>query len=145
MSEFDIEKIKKRLEVIQRERTLLSDFKDLSCNEFVAEENITKYYATLHHIQVALQAVLDTAQYIVAHRVLGDYKENKEVFKILMEKKILSKKSAKSFEEAIGLRNILVHQYEDVNPKIVYEIIQTKLSDLDLFVKEIAKYLETIK
>ena len=63
-----------------------------------------------------------------------------------VDNKIGTKKEiAKTFEAAIGVRNILVHQYESVDPNEVYTIIQNNLSDFDRFVIEIADYLEREK
>jgi len=138
----DPTKIREKLKIIERERSLLEDFRGMSFEEFSTDEKIHEYYGALHHLQVALQAVLDVCQHIAAQKLLGPYKENKEVFALLSRKGILSEDVAKTFEAAVGVRNILVHQYEEVDPHKVYEVIQNNLSDFDRFVGEIGKYLE---
>lgn len=143
MTKIDNDKIKKKLDIIMRERVLLDDFVGIPYEEFVSPADpfsSNDYYAALHRLQLSLQAVLDISQYIVSHEVLGNYKENKEVFGLLAEKKIITTDLAKSLELAIGTRNIMVHQYEDVDPKVIYDIIQTKLSDFDAFVDQIVAF-----
>lgn len=140
----DKTKINERLKVIQRERSLLEDFVGMSFEQFTDDEKIHEYYGALHHLQVVLQAVLDICQHIAAQELLGPYKENKEVFKLLVGKKVLSKELGKTFEVAIGVRNILVHQYESVDPRKVYDVIQNRLSDFDRFTAEIGKYFDKI-
>lgn len=62
---------------------------------------------------------------------------------LLSRKEILSKEVAKTFEAAVGVRNILVHQYEEVDPRKVYEVIQNNLSDFDRFIGEIGELLKS--
>lgn len=138
----DVVKLREKLKVIQRERSLLEDFVGITFEDFTGDDKIHEYYGALHHLQVALQAALDTCQHIAAQKLLGPYKENKEVFGLLSRKGILSDEVGKIFEAAIGVRNILVHQYEDVDPKKVYNAIQNNLSDFDKFVDEIGEYLK---
>ena len=138
----DVVKLSEKLKVVQKERSLLEDFVGLTFEEFMADDKIHEYYGALHHLQIALQAVLDTCQHIVAQKLLGSYKENKEVFRLLSRKGVLSNEVGKTFEAAVGVRNILVHQYEDVDPKKVYDVIQSNLSDFDRFVVEIGEYLK---
>lgn len=139
---FDKEKIEKKLMVIERERTLLDDSIEVSYEEFISEDNSLMYDATLHRLQVALQAVLDVSQYIVAHMVLGDYSENKKVFDLLEKEGILNSDLAEVLKGAIGVRNILVHQYEDVDPKVIFDILENHLNDFDKFISSIAKFLQ---
>ena len=91
------------------------------------------------HLQVALQAVLNTCQHIATQNLVGSYKENKEVFELLTRKEIISKETGNIFKAAIGVRNIFVNQYEEVK---VYEVIQNNLTDFDIFVEEIEEYLK---
>lgn len=138
----DASRIQEKLKLIQRERSLLEDFVGMPFEEFVADENVHKYYGALHHLQLALQAVLDICQHIISQKLFESYRENKEVFRILYGRKIISQDVKRAFEAAIGVRNILVHQYEDVDPRKVYDAIQNDLPDFDRFVYEIGEYLK---
>ena len=139
---FDKQKIKEKIKVIQRERSLLEDFVGLGLEEFSSPGKIHEYYGAIHHLQVALQAVLDVSQHIVAQKLLGTYKKNREVFALLSQNGIISSELAENLEKAIGTRNILVHQYEDVDPRQIHRIIQENLSDFDKFVVEIDAFLK---
>lgn len=135
-------KINEKLRIIERERSLLEDYLGMPFEEFGAEGNIHSYYGALHHLQIALQAVLDVSQHINAQKFFESYSENKDIFRILAGKGVISKETKKIFEAAIGARNILVHRYEEVDSKIIHGIIQHHLSDFDKFVVEIGDYLE---
>ena len=98
----------------------------------------------MHHLQVALQATLDVSQHIAAHHLYDDYKQNREVYSILAQKGVLPVDLGKKFADATGLRNRLVHQYEEIDSEIVYEMIQNDLGDFDKFVDEISRYLKSL-
>lgn len=42
----------------------------------------------------------------------------------------------------VGIRNILVHQYVEVEVAKLYEIIRERLDDFDRFAEQITRYLE---
>ena len=73
-----------------------------------------------------------------------DYKQNREVYSILAQKGVLPVDLGKKFADATGLRNRLVHQYEEIDSEIVYEMIQNDLGDFDKFVDEISRYLKSL-
>jgi uncharacterized protein YutE (UPF0331/DUF86 family) len=139
----DKEKVKAKLDVIQSQRCLLEDFVGMSLADFASDspELSLKYDACLHRLQIALQAVLDVAQYIASCTSEVVYKENKDVFDIIKKNGVITKKTADSFKSAIGVRNILVHQYEQVEPEVIYKIIREDLNDFDKFVVEVSDYL----
>ena len=138
-----LDKLEEKLTVIEQQRSFLDDYIGVTYLDFTSEDNTHSYYGALHHLQLALQASLDIGQHIVAHDLLGKYKENKEVFRILAANKVLTKTTGEVFAEAIGVRNILVHQYEEVNPEVIYNIIQNNLTDFDKFVVEVKRYLDS--
>jgi uncharacterized protein YutE (UPF0331/DUF86 family) len=139
----DKEKVKSKLDVIQSHRALLDDFVEMSFEDFTSDipDFAVKYDACLYRLQTALQAVLDVTQYLASCTSELVYKENKDAFDILAREKIISKDLAERFKVAIGVRNILVHQYEQVEPEVIYNIIKNDLGDFDKFVDEVSSYL----
>lgn len=143
----DKEKIKAKLDVIQSQRCLLEDFVGMPLEDFTSgvPELALKYDACLHRLQIALQAVLDVAQYIASCTSETVYRENKDVFDILRREGVISKETAEVFKSAIGVRNILVHQYEQVEPEVIFKIIKEDLGDFDKFVVEVSEYLDKLQ
>lgn len=64
-----------------------------------------------------------------------------ETFKYLAENKLISDKNALELSHAVGFRNIAVHQYENINCKIVYEIITKHLDDFKEFSQAISQLI----
>ena len=42
----------------------------------------------------------------------------------------------------LGLRNILVHEYGKIDRKLIYEILQNRLGDLEDFKKQIINFIK---
>ena len=59
-----------------------------------------------------------------------------------LEKKIISPEVAEKFTGVVGFRNILVHEYADIDYKLAYSNLADKLEDLKQFAREVLGFLE---
>lgn len=91
----------------------------------------------LHTLQIAIQAILDVASHTVSDERLGEPLTNAELFDILEKHNKLDPVLAETMRSVVGFRNIVVHGYQVVDPKVVVDIINNKLEDLLEFVKQI--------
>lgn len=57
----------------------------------------------------------------------------------LGELNIITKNLAKHLSNMVGMRNIIVHGYEDVDDQIIYKSIKQTLHDTPQFLNEIEK------
>ncbi|MCD6478299.1 MAG: DUF86 domain-containing protein, partial [Candidatus Diapherotrites archaeon] len=62
---------------------------------------------------------------------------------MLVKKKIIPWKLGKALKEANGLRNRLVHEYNDISPNIVFESIKALVSELRSFHKGVKRWLSS--
>ena len=92
------------------------------------------------------QDIMDNPEAIqkIADENLREPVSYRDTFTILAEKDILQSSDLERFENMASFRNLLVHYYERVDDEIVYGIFKQNLSDFDLFVERIVKYLERI-
>lgn len=98
--------------------------------------------ATEHRVQIAVEMVINTAEHIVAGLKLGKPEYASDLFPLLAKEGIISEDLAKILIKAVGLRNILVHQYRDVDLKILTQSATNGLNDLRDFAKAIKDFLE---
>ena len=70
-------------------------------------------------LQVAIESCIDMATMIVAALSLKRRDEAAGVFRELSLAKIISRDLAEKMAKACGLRNVLVHEYFDIEYKIV--------------------------
>ena len=90
-------------------------------------------------LQVAIQAVIDVGNHVISDMDLGVAKDYKDIFRILAKNRIVSAALSRRLAAMTGLRNVLVHDYLDVDLKIVYRILKKDLADFETFMAAILK------
>lgn len=98
--------------------------------------------ATKHRIQIAVEMVINIAEHIVAGLKLGQPEHANDLFPLLAKEDIISENLAGKLNKAVGLRNILVHQYREVSLPILADSATVGLNDLRDFAKSIHHFLE---
>lgn len=136
----DLKAIENRIKEIERRRSLLEDYKEMPYEEFVSDLSI--YELAIRHLQVAIQACIDIGTHIAAVKNFPDISEASQIFTILARSKVISKDLAERLTQAGGARNVIVHEYLDIDLSIIYDIIQNNLPDFEKFVYEIGEYLK---
>lgn|GEM_PF-271478 len=101
------------------------------------EADIREERFVVHTLQLAIQAALDSASYIVSDQRLGEPETNRQLFDLLAKDGWLSAELTDSLRDMTGFRNLVVHGYETVDPRIVRDIIDNHLGDLLAFTKAI--------
>lgn len=82
------------------------------------------------NLQRACEAVLDIAMYVVSTRKLGLPQNKREAFIILEENNIIDKQMSLNMQGMVGFRNIAVHDYKEIDEKIIKDVIENHLEDL---------------
>lgn len=93
------------------------------------------------YLQLAIQCVLDVSNHIVADMRLNLPSDNKELFEMLATHKILSPTLAKKLTAMAGFRNILVHEYLEIDRKRVFSVLKNDLSDFEKFIRAVSKLI----
>ena len=129
-----------RLGKIRQYVALLRKIRGLA-NESVFVKDPLVYGNAERYLQLAIQAVLDIANHIVADMNLSLPGDNKELFELLAEHKVLSTRLAKRLTPMAGFRNILVHEYLEIDRHRVYRALKDDLGDFEQFIKAVTKLL----
>ena len=103
------------------------------------ENNLDKQEIIILNLQRAVQICVD-----IGNHILLDYKTPTpstmaETFKYLAQNNLISKDNADDLSHAVGFRNIAVHQYEELDCKIIFSIISDHLDDFKTFASAIEK------
>ncbi len=126
----DPDLIKKKLAQIE---TNLRELRTLASLDAL-ESDLREQRFIEHTLQLAIQAALDVASHIVSDERLGEPRTNRELFDLLAQAGWLEDELAETLRRMAGFRNILVHGYDTVNLKIVRDIVEHRLVDLEGFV-----------
>lgn len=76
-------------------------------------------------LQIMTEIVIDIAERIVALNKAGPVATAAEAIEKLVQLGVL--KSADPYVALVRFRNLIVHQYEEIDPEIVFDIVENKL------------------
>lgn len=105
-------------------------------------ENLIFTDATKHRMQVVVEMVINISEHIVSSLNLGMPEFARELFPLLAKEGIINDDLAKQLKDSVGLRNILVHMYLDVDLDVLANSATVGLDDLRAFAKAINEFLE---
>jgi len=134
------EVVEKRLEDLATRVARLRRFQEQPLEEF--QSDWQKVHAAERLLQTAIQNVIDIGAHILAD--LGDsrWNEYRDIPERLSAHGIILQEEVASLQAMIGMRNILVHQYVDLDIIKLHEAIRERLADFDRFAQAIIQYLE---
>lgn len=93
------------------------------------------------YLQLAIQAVLGVSNHIVADMNLRLPADSTELFEILARHKVLPVRLSKKLAPMAGFRNLLVHEYMEIDRHRVYAVLENDLGDFEKFIKAVSKLL----
>ena len=121
----------------------------LEAKQNIAEEtflqNVDHQYVVLHALQLAIQAALDLAAHLIADEGWEVPERSGEAFLILGQKKILDGELSNRLRTMASFRNLIVHEYADVNLSSVYKIWHESVDDLKQFAVSVASHFSITK
>jgi uncharacterized protein YutE (UPF0331/DUF86 family) len=91
---------------------------------------------------VAIQVCLDIAAHLVSALGLQKPATRADLFLALAKAEIVSEDLSLRLIQMSGFRNILAHEYQQVDLKLVYNALKHHLTDLDEFKDSIIDFLE---
>ena len=87
------------------------------------------------NLQRACEQALDMANHAIAARKLGWPRTSAESFELLERAGIVTAEMAKTMQAMVGLRNVVVHQYQDLDLDIIASVVREHLTDLSDFAR----------
>jgi len=128
--------------VVQRKLALLNtqlirleaSLKDLNFVEF--SDSWEKRTLTERALQVSVEIIIDVAERIISLEGKGPVSSASEAIECLVVMGVL--KSSQPYVGMVRFRNLIVHQYEEVEPSILYMLATKKLSDFRKFIDEVS-------
>lgn len=88
----------------------------------------------------AVEAAVDVAQHVCAAQGWGPPRDNGDAVQLLGRHGVLDAALAPRLRQAVGFKNVLVHEYVDVDDDVVLARL-ADLSDLRAFARAVATWL----
>lgn len=138
----DKDVIYKHLRELERVSRSLAKLKVYSFEEVCSD--FKKQWEIEHGLQLAIQNLVDIGSHILSALGKNKCEDYTEVIDKLGSEGIIPSDFAKKIRGMAGLRNILVHDYLEIDLKTIYEILQNRLTDFDAFRRYITIFIENV-
>jgi len=123
---------------IQRSLNRLKEKQGIDAADFLKNRDIQD--VVLLNLQTAIQGCVDIASHIISDSGWNIPGSMAGLFDILCQKKAISEKTRDIMRPMVGFRNLIVHEYAELDMSMVYDIFYKKISDFNLFLKEISLF-----
>jgi uncharacterized protein YutE (UPF0331/DUF86 family) len=130
----------RRLQKIRENLDLLRSAAEAPVEKFVSDALL--YSATEHAVQVSIQAVIDICAYLVKRAQAHMPEEYRDLPLLASRLGVFPEEFAKRLVGMVGMRNVLVHMYLDVDLTLVHRMLQENLDDFNEFARYVDAYLE---
>jgi uncharacterized protein YutE (UPF0331/DUF86 family) len=97
--------------------------------------------ATKYGLVTALEGCIRVAQHLAASEGWESPATNAHAFRVLADNGVIDVELARRLAKAAGFRNLLIHQYADIDDKRVVGNLDS-LGDLDTFVDAVLAWVE---
>lgn len=132
--------INSRISKLREYLKILKEISKENKAKFISDYRI--YGLAERYLQLAIECVLDIGNHLISRLELRKPEIYQDILLILGENAIIPKEFAEKLAKAAGFRNILVHDYIDIDKNIVYEHLIEETTDFERFIEYILKYLQ---
>ncbi len=125
------------LEVYQKQ---MKEFSDIALEAYKANWKTQRIVERT--LQMMIETCVDIANHIVSDIGMRSPTSYADTFKVLFENNVIDSGLLIIMEKMAKFRNVVVHQYEEVDSEIVIIILKKHLGDLDRFKDAVLTYLK---
>lgn len=132
--------LSRKLGYLQKNLEMLSAYRKLTKKEFLSD--LEKRLSVERLLQTAIESIIDCSRLLVITENWRPLRDERDALLLFMERKIIPKSLCTRLLRAKAFRNILVHEYIEVDPHLVYLHLQQGTKDLQQFAKHLARWLK---
>lgn len=133
------EVLRRRLAHLEAYLGILQDLSRYSLEDFL--ENPERYGAAERFLQLSIEALIDMAAHVASDENLGPFERAKDLVDLFLAHGYVDEALAQKWRRMIGFRNLLVHEYLDIDRRIVHRVLRENLDDLRALARVFARFL----
>ncbi len=133
------EVLKRRLQKLDDYLSILKRLSRYNLQEFVTEPE--RYGSAERFLQLSIEAINDMASHVIADNELGTVTVSSDIPKLFQDNGYVTDELTGKWMQMIGFRNILVHDYLEVDRSIVHTVLQESLTDIKELQRIFAQFL----
>ena len=127
-----------KISSVKKYLSILKSYKNYSMEEI--KRDATLRGAVERYLYLACQAVIDLAEVIISISQFRKPTTMGESF-VLEEENVINAELKVKMARLVGFRNVLAHEYEELNYEILYDVLRNRLQDITEFVETSEKFL----
>jgi uncharacterized protein YutE (UPF0331/DUF86 family) len=108
------------------------------------EADLMKQDAIAVNLQRAAEQTIDLANHAIRKGKLGIPKDSRDSFEILSAAGMIPAELGAKLKGMVGFRNVLVHDYRELDLRIMRDVIEHRLDDLIRFTNHVLAYLKSL-
>lgn len=139
----DLELVLVRLRLIVKYCDTLDEYRFISYDDYL--KNFHTQLIVERLLQLMVEAATDINKYLLVQLHKTSPAKNFDAFTEAGNKGIITKDLAGQLAQSVGLRNILVHQYKDIDNGIGFSAIPIALDQYRLYVEQVTAYIKPLK
>lgn len=137
----DIAIVQKKLSAIAEQIAFLQTKKSMAVKKNL-NDDIGLLNSVAYAIHTVIQAAVDIATHIESDENWELPSHASQSFKILERHGVISNETSEDMQQAVKLRNVIVHQYDDLHLDVIEDVVKTKLDCFLRFTKEIQSWIK---
>lgn len=126
------------LETYQKQ---IGEFSDITIQDYKGDWKTQRVVERT--LQMMIETCADIANHIISDAGMRVPTGYSDTFKVLFESNVIDKELFSTMEKMAKFRNIIVHQYEEVDAQIVIAILKKHIFDFERFKEAVLAYLRT--
>jgi uncharacterized protein YutE (UPF0331/DUF86 family) len=131
----DYDALQKRVGQIKHSLQRLERYADLDLADFLKNQDIQDIVE--YNIFTTINLITDIANHIAVDEGLGDISTLSDGFRLLWQAGVFSQEEYETYRAMVGFRNIIAHEYMDLNKRLVFGILKNQLEDIRHFIHRI--------
>lgn len=129
-----------RVEKIDQHLNKINGYRKISLKEYLANESIQDVVE--YNLFQIVNHIIDIVEHIVVDEDYGLPESAYDAVQILISKKVIDVKTGELLRKMIGLRNIIAHEYINLQKDIIHDILSKHLPQIkNTVAKLLRKYL----
>ncbi|MEA3411761.1 MAG: DUF86 domain-containing protein [Pseudomonadota bacterium] len=135
--------VQRKLQLIAEDLERLLRFRGETLDSLVADD--LKLAAVERILERIVMRAIDVNEHLISELATGEGRSTRltyrDTFLLLADTGAYSREFAERIARSAGLRNILVHDYNDVDRKIVHASIKACLQDYHQYLEDVSRFV----
>jgi uncharacterized protein YutE (UPF0331/DUF86 family) len=119
--------------------SILRGYERYSFEEFSVNPEL--YGSAERFLHLAIETLIDLGNHVIAELELGTVNWYSDIPSILADSGHLESALKEKWLQMIGFRNVLVHEYLEIDRAIVFDVLQNRLGDIEALRQVFAQFL----